>query len=287
MEDPNDVVNQSATATDAQAQETQGQEGQVASGQEDVQQSSSAPRGQEAFEAVDETGVPYKNRYMETQRKLAELTDRLPQMIEETIVKKVQTPQEKTYTIEELEQIALQSPHLRPQVEAEKLKLQEQRFARLIDEREKKQELARQNEMIKMRTEQSILSDPAFQECFTTDALGNKNWRMDHPLTNMISEVMRSPELANRPDALRIASDIAYGRYMRDVAVNNGRKAQMLKTAVKQEQRKTMVESGVPAGAGSGDGFAKAKEELARTGSKQAADNAIRAYLNKNGFLKG
>jgi hypothetical protein len=55
-------------------------ETQVASAeqQENVQQVPT--QGQAPIESVDEFGIPYKNRYMETQRKLQETVDRLPQL---------------------------------------------------------------------------------------------------------------------------------------------------------------------------------------------------------------
>ena len=222
----------------------------------------------------------------EWKRKYNQLVDDLPKMIEENVSKLKNKPQEEQeYTIEQLEQIAMNNPNLRPQVEAEKAKLQEKKFARLIEEREKKQESSRQAEMIRMRTEQEIMNDPSLKDVFTTNALGQKQWKMDHPLVGHISDIMRSPELSNRPDGLRIAVDIAYGRYMRDVmATNNGRNKQMQAT-IKREQKKTMVEGGNVSGSqNSADDFSKAKAQLAKTGSKQDAHNAVLAYMKKAGF---
>ena len=129
------------------------------------------------------------------------------------------------------------------------------------------------------------MNDPAFKECFTTNALGQKQWNMGHPLTGIVSDLMRDPSLQARPDALRIAGDIAYGRYMRDVIANNGKKTQNLQAIVKREQKKTWVEGGNPSGSGSGgDSFTRAKAELAKTGSKKAAQSAILEYMKKAGL---
>lgn len=288
MDPEQEVVNQTESTPVEQPQQTEGQEAQVAA-EENVQQESSLPQGKEAIEAVDESGIPYKNRYMEAQRKFAELSDNLPKMIEETLAKKQQAPQvQQEYTIEQLEQIALQNPNLRPQVEAEKAKLQEQKFARLIEERENKQQQRYQADMLRQQVWQEVSNDPVLKDAFTTNAMGQKQFRMDHPLTNIISDIMRSPELANRPDGLRIASDIAYGRYMRDVAANGSKQTRSLQAAVKKEQRKTLVESGSPTGSSGGDELQKAKLELARTGSKDAAQKAILAIMKKSGMgVKG
>ena len=285
MDPEQEVVNQTESTPVEQPQETQGQEAQVAA-EENVQEEVSLPQGKEAIEAVDESGIPYKNRYMEAQRKFAELSDNLPKMIEETLAKKQQAaPVQQEYTIEQLEQIALQNPNLRPQVEAEKAKIQEQKFARLIEERENKQQQRYQADMLRQQVWQEVSNDPVLKDAFTTNAMGQKQFRMDHPLTNIISDIMRSPELASRPDGLRIAADIAYGRYMRDVAANGSKQARTLQAAVKKEQRKTLVESGSPAGSsGGGDALQRAKIELAKTGSKDAAQKAILAYMQKAGL---
>lgn len=285
MNPEEEVVNQSEPATDTAAQQPEVQQEQVAA-VEDGQQENIPAQGQVQYEATDESGVPYKNRYMETQRKLAELSDNLPKLIQETLAKQqaIQQPKEQEYTVEQLEQIALQNPNLRPQVEAEKLKLYQKATAQQIEERDRKIESQRQFEMVRMRTEQEIMNDPALKDCFTTDALGRKLWNMGHPLTNKIGEIMRNPDLANRPDGLRIASDIAYGQYMREVVANSGNKTKILQATVKREQKKTLVEGGTPSGSQGGDSFSKARAELAKTGTKQAAQKAILEYMKKAGL---
>lgn len=284
MDPQEEVVNGSETAPEQVAQQPDGQQEQVATVEEGQQESNPA-QGQVQYEAVDETGVPYKNRYMETQRKLAELSDNLPKMIQETIAKQqVTQPKEQEYTVEQLEQIALQNPNLRPQVEAEKMKLYQQATARQIEARDQKMESQRQFEMARLRTEQEIMNDPALKDCFTVNALGQKQWNMGHPLTSRISEIMRNPDVASRPDALRIASDIAYGQYMREVVANNGNKTKNLQALVKREQKKTLVEGGTPNGSQGGDSFTKARAELAKTGTKKAAQSAILEYMKKAGL---
>lgn len=285
MEPQEETVNQSVPVADEQAaQQAQETESQVAVGEESQQQEVPVQGKAPEYEAVDETGVPYKNRYMETQRKLAELTDNLPKLIEETVVKHKAVPQQEEYTVEQLEQIALQNPNLRPQVEAEKLKIYQRETARQIEERDKKIESKRQFEIVRMQSEQALMNDPAFKDCFSQNALGQKQWNMGHPLTNIIGELMRNPEISNRPDALVIAGDIAYGRYMREVSANTTKKSQALQATIKREQKKTLVEGGTPNGSFGGDSFTKAKAELAKTGSKQAAQTAILEYMKRTGL---
>lgn len=288
MQDPQEeAVNQSVTATDTQLQETQGQEAQVAVEQENVQQDTLPPRGQEVSNDVDENGIPYKNKYMEVSRKLEEFADKLPRVIEETLAKKQQQqpPQEKSYTIEELEQIALQNPNLRPQVEAEKMNLQKREFAKLIEERERKQEEKAKADMVRNQTWYEVTSDPLLKDVFTQNAMGHKQFRLDHPMTQIIDGYMRNPEIGNRPDALKWATKLAYADYMRDFSEKTEKQARKMKATVNQEQRKTLVGGGVPSNVQQGDDMGKLRNEFIQSnGSRQATDNYLKAILKKQGL---
>lgn len=232
---------------------------------------------------------PAINHEMEWKRKYSELVDNLPKLIEENLQKVAQKsqPQKQEYTIEELEQIAIQNPNLRPQVEAEKEKIRERRILEQLSERDRKIEEQRRAEMVRIQVEQEVANDPSLKDCFTTDALGKKQWNMAHPLTMQIAEIMKDPRLQSSPDGLRIAADLAYGRYMKDIAAKSQTKIRAAQAAVKKEQRKTMVEGGTPTGSSAGgDAFNKLKSELAKTGSKQVAQLAVAEYMKKAGFRR-
>ena len=68
-------------------------------------------KSQEAqvVEPVDETGVPWKNRAFEWQRKTQELTERLPNIIQEELQKFKQTsePVQQEYSAEQLPMVYL------------------------------------------------------------------------------------------------------------------------------------------------------------------------------------
>jgi hypothetical protein len=76
-------------------------------------------------EAVDEQGVPWKNRAFEWQRKTQEMSERLPEIIQTELQKFKQSsePAPKKYTVAELEAFAQQSPEYRPWVEEQKAQL--------------------------------------------------------------------------------------------------------------------------------------------------------------------
>lgn len=225
----------------------------------------------------------------EWQRKYNDLVDNLPRLIEEklNVVKQPQVNTPREYTIQELEQIALQDPSLRPQVEAEKEKVRQKDILRVLEERDGKIQRQREADNIRMRSEQYVMNDPGFKECFITDALGNKQWNLEHPMTRMIDQAMRDPRLKDAPDALRIAADIAFGQYAREQSFKNQSKTKVLTATLKKEQKKTMVEGGVSnSNSGNTDSFYKAKQELAKTGTRKAAENAVSEYLRKAGYLR-
>ena len=287
MIDPNEAVKETEPVAVEQPQETEGQEAQVAA-EENVQQEQDPAQGEAQSEDVDENGISYKNRYMASQRKLAELSDRLPKIIEETLVKhqkQQDTPQAQQYTIQQLEQIALQNPELRPQVEEEKEKIRQAQFLKIIEERDQKVVSAERHRNIVRESEMSVMNDPKYKECFNTDAMGKKIWNTAHPMTQLIGQYLQDPRLNGQPDAIIIASKLARIDYLDKVATKATTQAKVAQANLKREQKKTMVEGGGQTSRGSVDEFSKAKEELSRTGSNMAARSAVQAYLKKIGKI--
>jgi hypothetical protein len=287
MLDPNEAANQTeAAAVDQVAQDVQ----EVAT-PETTEQVTPEQSGQQTVqnEAVDEFGVPWRERAAEYQRKLTETTERLPQIVEETLARqqqKQQATQVKTYSIQELEQIALQSPELRPQVEEEKEKIRQNQFLRIIEERDQKIATVERNKSIVRESEMSVKNDPNYKDCFNTDAMGNKIWNTAHPMTQLIGQYLQDPRLNGQPDAIVIASKLARIDYLDKVASKATTQAKVLQANLKREQKKTMVEGGNTVSRGSVDDYSKAKEELSRTGSAKAAQSAVSAYLKKAGHLR-
>ena len=287
MQDPNEAANLTETAPVDQV----AQEGQDVATPETQEQATPDQSGQQTVtnEAVDEFGVPWRERAAEYQRKLTETTERLPQIVEETLARqqqKQQVPQAKQYTIQELEQIALQNPELRPQVEEEKEKIRQNQFLRIIEERDQKIATVERNKSIVRESEMTIKNDPNYKDCFNVDAMGNKIWNTAHPMTQIIGQYLQDPRLNGQPDAIVIAAKLARVDYLDKVATKATTQAKVLQANLKREQKKTMVEGGGNLSRGSVDEFSKAKEELSKTGSAKAAQSAVAAYLKKAGHIR-
>jgi hypothetical protein len=285
MLDPNEAVNiTEPAAVEEVAQQPESTEGQVATG-ETVQQEQDPVQGQAPqYEAVDEQGVPFKNRYMEAQRKLAELSER-QQRMEETLAKQ-QAPQERKLTIQELEQYALQNPSLRPEVEAEKFNRQQEQLLKAMEERDHRiASQARYESEIREYTN-TVLNDPKNKDFIVTNAMGQKIFNQNHPITQSVAQYLQDPRLKGQPDAIVIAAKLARTDYADQIATKATTQAKVLQANLKREQKKTMVEGGSAVGRGGGDDLSKAKEELSRTGTSKAAQSAIGALLKKQGILR-
>lgn len=285
MIDEDNAVNPGESAAPEQEQVVnEEQQGAPEATEQQSQENIPAEQGQVQSEAFDENGVPWKNRAMEWQRKFQDNIENLPKIVEETMSKYTK-PQEREYTIEELEQVALSNPNLRPQVEAEKARLLEKRLELKISEQSQKMEKSRKDDQVRIQTENWIANHPSFKECFVNTPTGDRQWNVAHPLTQVISQVMTNPELKNRPDGLAIGAEIAYGRYMLNNMNKSKTQVKNLQTTLRKEQKKTLIEPGTTRVTQSRDELTSAKEQLARTGNKKDAQIAVKAYLKKAGII--
>jgi hypothetical protein len=230
----------------------------------------------ETVSAVDDHGVPWRNRAMEAQRKIAELADSLPTMLQEA-VSKANAPKEQTYSISQLEAYAQEHPEYRPWAEEQKAKILEEKVeARtrqvLLKEREETERKAKQFQAYSY-------AESTYPEMFTKDALGNKVWNNDSPMVQQVSAIMSDPALKERPDALAIASDIAYARIARQSNLKVQEQAKVLESEKRKLERKGMVEGGSNPPIVSTTEYQQALEELRNTGNKSAAQRAMKAAL--------
>ena len=235
-------------------------------------------------EAVDEFGVPWKNRAMEWQRKFTETTESIPKMVEDALAKK--QPQQQQYTIAQLEQYASDNPHMRPWVEEEKAKIIQNNVAKVTEEKVREAEMKQRGEAVKAQSFQWAMNHPRLQECFVVNPLGQKMWNPSHPLTQMIGSYMNVPEIKTRPDAIVVASKLALADYLDFQTTQSQAKNKKLQQNLKKVQKQTLVEGGgSPQVPTSKDSFSKAKEQLARTGSKKDAQVAVTEYLRSIGAI--
>lgn len=268
-----EVVNETADTTQ-QEETTESTE---------TQETQTPPEGgQPQTEPVDEFGVPWKNRAYEWKRKQEDLADKLPTLIKDAVSQSMGQQQTQQYSIEQLEAFATQTenPAYQTWAKGEIRKLEKDDQAKVVRGELQKWQQQRQAEDIAKQSYDYVKK--TYSDAFHKDVNGNVSdkWNNSHPLTQMISQLMNNPEMKNRPDALMIASDIAYGRYARIHGATSQQKNQQLKREVKNLQKRTLVEGGsretsaVPA-------HRAAIDKLKQSGSMKDAQAAITAVLKR------
>lgn len=268
-------VNQTA---DTSAVEPEAQEGQQEQTVQDTK------------DAVDEFGVPWKNRAMEWKRKTEELSTNIPSLIEQKLSEVLskqttQQTQQREYSIAELEQIAINDPQYRPWVEEQKESIRQKKLSSLVDERFQRTEKLRIEESRRSASLQNVMRE--FPELFTKNAQGlPTGWDNSNPMTIEVSKLMQDERLSKDPDGLLWAAHIAHSRLSRQVLPKVTQEIQKAKAKVKKLESKEMVQGG---GRNSGepvkDSFKKAQERLAQTGSMKDAESAMAEYFKKKGIL--
>lgn len=262
-----EVVNQPEATEQAQATQPE---------QETAQ---SLPAGQQSYDAVDEFGVPYKNRTFEWKRKYEETVDKLPTLIEEAVKSSVQqygqAPQRK-YTIAELEAFAQQSPEHRPWVEEQKATLLREQLTNEFEQKIKAVETKKEAEVRKQQSFNYVAS--TYPEVFVRNQngqiLGINN---QSPMAQQINVLMNDPRFANDPEGLMAAADIAYARVSRSQMGANQMKEQKLKAEVKHLQKQTLVESGARQSVQAVPEYRKAIEKAKQSGSIKDVQAALAA----------
>ena len=262
---------------------------QPAEGQTQETSTEATPaQGQEQQSASVKDEVNWKNRAMEYERKHREMVDSLPRIIEETVAKS--TPKQEAapqYTIEQLEVFAEQTEDVNSKLWAkgEIKKLEEQRFAKIIDERVGMVEQRKNFEMRKTEVEREVSNDARYSEAFATDASGRKVWNNNSPLTQIAANYIKDPDLARRADGLAIAMKLAYADYstMKTGAVEN--KVESLKKENTKLKQSTLVDGGSNIQAPKSNPMMQAKEELAKSGSKTALRTLVQAHLKAQGII--
>ncbi len=235
-------------------------------------------------EEVDDRGVPWKNKALEYERKLRETSERLPQVIQEEIRKANEQVKSPKYSVQELEQFAIENPQHRPWVEAEKMKLLEERLESSQNQRIEKERQAIQAQAVRKEAESWVTQ--AYPEMFVKDSYGRLSWKNDHPMTGLVSQYMADPRIQSQPDALRIAAKLAYADMAVSKVSSSQSQVKKLKTEVKKIQQKTLTEGNTRPASISTDSKKASLEQLARTGSEKDARTAVRDILRHAGMIK-
>lgn len=252
--------------------------------QETTETQPTPEQGKVQDEAVDEMGVPWKNRAMEWQRKFQETAneENIRKVAQEVIEQQKQhAPAEQEYSISELEKYAMDNPHQRPWVEEQKAKLLQKQVARITEDKVKEVETRQKEAVVRQQSEQWVFSHPRLQEAFTQDPMGRKIFNPMHPLTQLIGGYMNEMKSLNRPDALAVASKLALSDYMDAQATKSQKKVKTLEQSLKKVQKATLVE-GSPAQRDvikNKTKYSKAMDALHATGSKEALREVLKAKM--------
>ena len=282
MEEPKEAVETTESAPVEETQEVVNQSAptdQTEATQPEQETAQSQPAGQQSYEAVDEFGVPYKNRTFEWKRKYEETVDKLPSLIEEAVKSSVQqygqAPQRK-YTVAELEQFAQQSPEHRPWVEEQKASLLREQLTNEFERKIKSVEEKKNAEFRKQQSFSYVATN--YPEVFVRNQNGQvMGINNQNPMAQQINVLMNDPRFANDPEGLVAAADIAYARVSRSQMGANQMKEQKLKAEVKHLQKQTLVEGGARQNVQAVPEYRKAIEKAKQSGSMQDVKAAFAA----------
>jgi hypothetical protein len=258
--------------------EAQPTEGQTTT-QPITETAQSQPAGQQSYEAVDEFGVPYKNRTFEWKRKYEETIEKMPSLVEEAVKNSFQQygkPQEKEYTIAELEAYAIDKPEYRPWVEQQKAELLRKTLTKEVEEKFKTVERRKEADVKKQQALNYVMSN--YSDAFVKNAQGQVvGWNNQNPLTQQIGMIMQDPRFANDPEGLIAAADMAYGRMLRSQQGVAMQKEQQLKAEVRHLQKQTMVEGGGKSNSQPVPEFRKAIDKAKQSGTLKDTAAALEA----------
>ena len=248
-------------------------------------QEESKPQKQDVS-PVDEKGVPWMNRFYESERKSKELLDNLEVKMGEILSKQNTQTQQPEYTISQYEQYAIDHPEQRPWVEEQKAGIIQKNVAKIAQNEIKAVEEKRTSEQKRQNSYGYVVQ--TYPECFVTDAFGNRQWNSQNPMFQQINQIMNDPRFKNDPEGLIAAADIAYGRMARMQSGQTQKKVKTLQQNLKKVQKGTMIEgSGQQETKTVKDELTKAKERLkANKVDKTAAFDAVKAYLKKSGVIE-
>lgn len=249
----------------------------------------------QSVDAVDEHGVPWKNRAMELQRKYQEASsfvngDNIEKAIEKALSKNQASKQEEEVDIPtriaQLRQFASNEPEHAGWAETEIEKLRDKQLEtkfQTIRQRER-QELEVQQR--KQAAEQAVLSNPVYEQAFVTDAMGNKVLNQLSPLTQRAHTYLNDERISSQPEAVEIAFKLAYADIVMQNPVQNNN------PQIKRENQKlkqaTLVEgTGKNLPRQNVSGYQKAVEDArSNPASKSAQHNLVKEALRARGMLR-
>jgi hypothetical protein len=232
-------------------------------------------------ETVDEMGVPYKNRYMETQRKLQKLEETVTQLQQAK-----QQPETPKYTVEQLRAFAATTDDTNSRIWAlnELDKVSKEELRSIVRNETQSLQKQQQETNIRQQTFNTVISRNP--DLAVKDTNGNfLGFNEKSPLYNRMNFYMSNPEIAARPEALEIAEAFAVRdlTYAQKPVINKTIEKQA--NQIKSLQKKTMVE-----GAGKNSNITVSSRQAAidrvkQTGTVKDAAVAMGAVLKDAGLM--
>lgn len=250
---------------------------------------------QTTVEAVDDRGVPWKNKAMELERKLNEVTQGIPQNVDRLVEEAITNAQTKNkqdqlpiaQQIAQYEQFAVEQPEHAVWARAKVEELREKQWEDKLKNIRKQERQELEAQQTRQKSEHDVMSNPAYNDAFVTDDLGNRVLNYSSPLTRQAQMYLQTPDLKNRPDAVSIAFKLAYA----DVNMSNTPKSSNQMTSIKRQNAKlkqaTLSEgTGIVQNKPQVDGYNKAMEQLKQSPySREAQRVAVKEALRKRGVF--
>ncbi len=226
---------------------------------------------------------PIENVAWEAKRKIDELYQNLPNMIESAFnknVEKFKPPETPKYTKAQLRLFAeeMQDAGQKQWAYEEIDKIDKSERQSEINEVVSKQSQKTQDEIT--RREVMGFISTRFSQCFLKDAQGNfAGWDNSNPLTRQIGVYMQNSKLANDPEGLIAAAKMAaFDLGISPIAEN---KINRTNAQLKKEQKKTLIAGGGPSQQQSGDAkskqIMKLSEEYRKTRNPEIFKQLVRA----------
>lgn len=230
---------------------------------------------------LDEFGVPYKNRAMEYKRKLEKLQKEAE---ERQYAQQAQQPQK--YTIEQLEAYALEAdePAHKQWALAEAEKLREKRYEEVAERKWRTLSEEQQKQELRKRTLSEVVAK--HPEMVVKDKQGNfMGWNQNSPLVQRVGVYMNNPEIANRPDGLALATQLAKGDLWEMNQPKINQTIEKANADLRNLQKKTLVEGSGNQDIAQVSPYEAAIQKLNVTGSKDDATLAMKEYFKSKGVI--
>lgn len=193
---------------------------------------------------LDDMGVPWKNRYMESQKKLDRLSEQLNAVAEK--IDSNQGQKREKYSIEELEAFAEREdipPEHKRWAKGEIRKLEQEQLASIVESKLTEKERMLQARQMEAEAFQTVVS--RYPDAFKRNAQGQVvGWNENSPMTQRVAHYMQDPEIKGNPRALLVASALAFSDVSQNITAKATKQTAQAKAEVKNLQKKTLTEGG-------------------------------------------